>query len=172
MRLYGPRWTAVREVRRCLSPKENRVIELLYDFGWQSPRGCCRNASQREPRVADQDTRDFKASAPTEAGKYTEGRMMQPFAFTFGHSHLRLHADRPRNDPPVKPVQSETPVQPPVLNYIWRLCGVRAALPFFFGVSRLEVPRPSLSAVHLPVLPETANPEYTQGSRPRSSGFR
>ena len=26
----------VREARRCLSPRENRVIELLYDFGWQS----------------------------------------------------------------------------------------------------------------------------------------
>ena len=26
----------VRGARRCLSPRENRVIELLYDFGWQS----------------------------------------------------------------------------------------------------------------------------------------
>jgi RNA polymerase sigma factor (sigma-70 family) len=26
----------VREARRCLSPRENRVIELLYDFGWRS----------------------------------------------------------------------------------------------------------------------------------------
>ena len=26
----------VREARRCLSPRENRVIGLLYDFGWQS----------------------------------------------------------------------------------------------------------------------------------------
>ena len=26
----------VREARRCLAPRENRVIELLYDFGWQS----------------------------------------------------------------------------------------------------------------------------------------
>lgn len=26
----------VRQARRCLSPRENRVIELLYDFGWQS----------------------------------------------------------------------------------------------------------------------------------------
>ena len=26
----------VREARRCLSPRENRVIALLYDFGWQS----------------------------------------------------------------------------------------------------------------------------------------
>jgi RNA polymerase sigma factor (sigma-70 family) len=26
----------VREARRCLSPRENHVIELLYDFGWQS----------------------------------------------------------------------------------------------------------------------------------------
>jgi len=26
----------VREARRCLSPRENRVIELLYDSGWQS----------------------------------------------------------------------------------------------------------------------------------------
>jgi DNA-directed RNA polymerase specialized sigma24 family protein len=26
----------VREARRCLSPRENRVIELLYDLGWQS----------------------------------------------------------------------------------------------------------------------------------------
>ncbi len=28
----------VREARQCLSPRENRVIELLYDFGWQSRR--------------------------------------------------------------------------------------------------------------------------------------
>jgi RNA polymerase sigma factor for flagellar operon FliA len=26
----------VREARRCLSPRENRVIELVYDLGWQS----------------------------------------------------------------------------------------------------------------------------------------
>jgi RNA polymerase sigma factor FliA len=26
----------VRQARRCLSPRENRVIELLYDSGWQS----------------------------------------------------------------------------------------------------------------------------------------
>jgi RNA polymerase sigma factor for flagellar operon FliA len=26
----------VRDARRCLSPRENRVIGLLYDFGWQS----------------------------------------------------------------------------------------------------------------------------------------
>ena len=26
----------VREARRCLSPREDRVIGLLYDFGWQS----------------------------------------------------------------------------------------------------------------------------------------
>ena len=26
----------VRELRRCLSPRENRVISLLYDFGWQN----------------------------------------------------------------------------------------------------------------------------------------
>jgi RNA polymerase sigma factor for flagellar operon FliA len=26
----------VREARRCLSPREDRVIELLYDSGWQS----------------------------------------------------------------------------------------------------------------------------------------
>jgi RNA polymerase sigma factor for flagellar operon FliA len=26
----------VREARRCLSARENRVIALLYDFGWQS----------------------------------------------------------------------------------------------------------------------------------------
>jgi RNA polymerase sigma factor (sigma-70 family) len=26
----------VREARRCLSPRENHVIELLFDFGWQS----------------------------------------------------------------------------------------------------------------------------------------
>jgi RNA polymerase sigma factor for flagellar operon FliA len=26
----------VREARRCLSARENRVIELLYDSGWQS----------------------------------------------------------------------------------------------------------------------------------------
>ena len=26
----------VRDARRCLSPGENRVIALLYDFGWQS----------------------------------------------------------------------------------------------------------------------------------------
>ena len=26
----------VREARRCLSARENRVIALLFDFGWQS----------------------------------------------------------------------------------------------------------------------------------------
>jgi RNA polymerase sigma factor (sigma-70 family) len=26
----------VRIARQCLSPRENRVIELLYDRGWQS----------------------------------------------------------------------------------------------------------------------------------------
>jgi RNA polymerase sigma factor (sigma-70 family) len=26
----------IREARRCLSPRENRVIELLYDFGWKN----------------------------------------------------------------------------------------------------------------------------------------
>jgi RNA polymerase sigma factor (sigma-70 family) len=25
----------VRDARRCLSPRENRVIALLYNFGWQ-----------------------------------------------------------------------------------------------------------------------------------------
>jgi len=41
----------VREARRCLSPRENRVIELLYDFAWQS-REVAADLHVNESRVS------------------------------------------------------------------------------------------------------------------------
>jgi len=41
----------VREARRCLSPRENRVIELLYEFGWQS-REVAADLHVNESRVS------------------------------------------------------------------------------------------------------------------------
>jgi hypothetical protein len=96
--------------------------------------------------------------------------MSGPFAFTLGHSHPALHAESPRTLTP-DPVRNEALVPDIVLNYMWRLCGVRAALPFFFAVIRLAAPRSDLQVVHLHVLPETANPGYTRGSTQRSLGF-
>ena len=46
----------VREARRCLSPRENRVIELLYDFGWQS-REVALEMHVNESRVSQIKTR-------------------------------------------------------------------------------------------------------------------
>src|SRR5580704_17106921 len=46
----------VREARRCLSPRENRVIELLYDFGWQS-REVAVELHVNESRVSQIKTR-------------------------------------------------------------------------------------------------------------------
>ena len=46
----------VREARRCLSPRENRVIELLYDFGWQS-REVAVEMRVNESRVSQIKTR-------------------------------------------------------------------------------------------------------------------
>jgi RNA polymerase sigma factor for flagellar operon FliA len=46
----------VREARRCLSPRENRVIELLYDFGWQS-REVAGELHVNESRVSQIKTR-------------------------------------------------------------------------------------------------------------------
>jgi RNA polymerase sigma factor (sigma-70 family) len=46
----------VREARRCLSPRENRVIELLYDFGWQS-REIADELHVNESRVSQIKTR-------------------------------------------------------------------------------------------------------------------
>jgi RNA polymerase sigma factor for flagellar operon FliA len=46
----------VREARRCLSPRENRVIELLYDFGWQS-REVAVEMHVNESRVSQIKTR-------------------------------------------------------------------------------------------------------------------
>ncbi len=47
-----PAFTTRREVqtaRRCLSPREDRVIALLFDLSW--PRGRGGTARQREPRL-------------------------------------------------------------------------------------------------------------------------
>jgi RNA polymerase sigma factor for flagellar operon FliA len=41
----------VREARRCLSPRENRVIALLYDLGWQS-REIAADLHVNESRVS------------------------------------------------------------------------------------------------------------------------
>jgi RNA polymerase sigma factor (sigma-70 family) len=41
----------VREARRCLSARENRVIALLYDFGWQS-REIAADLHVNESRVS------------------------------------------------------------------------------------------------------------------------
>ncbi len=41
----------IREARRCLSPRENRVIGLLYDFGWQS-REVAADLRVNESRVS------------------------------------------------------------------------------------------------------------------------
>jgi RNA polymerase sigma factor for flagellar operon FliA len=46
----------VREARRSLSPRENRVIELLYDFGWQS-REVAREMRVNESRISQIKTR-------------------------------------------------------------------------------------------------------------------
>ena len=46
----------VREARRCLSPRENRVIELLYDFGWQS-REVAVEMHVNESRISQIKTR-------------------------------------------------------------------------------------------------------------------
>jgi RNA polymerase sigma factor for flagellar operon FliA len=41
----------VGEARRCLSPRENRVIAMLYDLGWQS-REVAANLGVNESRVS------------------------------------------------------------------------------------------------------------------------
>ena len=46
----------VREARRCLSPRVNRVVELLYDFGWQS-REVAVEMHVNESRVSQIKTR-------------------------------------------------------------------------------------------------------------------
>jgi RNA polymerase sigma factor (sigma-70 family) len=74
----------VREARRSLSPRENRVIELLHNFGWQGREVAVENARQREPHLSNQTARDFKASRLPGARKLTEGRIMRPCnAWTF-----------------------------------------------------------------------------------------
>jgi len=46
----------IREAPRCLSPRENRVIELLYDIGWQS-REVAVEMHVNESRVSQIKTR-------------------------------------------------------------------------------------------------------------------
>jgi DNA-directed RNA polymerase specialized sigma24 family protein len=78
----------VREARLCLSPRENRVIELLYDFGWQS-REIAAELRVNESRVSQIKQRAIsKASSPFGIGNRTEDRMMRAF-FLFSNSDLR-----------------------------------------------------------------------------------
>jgi len=46
----------VREARRCLSARENRVIALLYDLGWQN-REVAADLHVNESRVSQIKTR-------------------------------------------------------------------------------------------------------------------
>jgi RNA polymerase sigma factor (sigma-70 family) len=61
----------VREARQCLSPRENRVIELLYDFGWQSRRlpSNCMSTRVASVRSNSAQLQSFKASSPFGAGR-------------------------------------------------------------------------------------------------------
>jgi RNA polymerase sigma factor (sigma-70 family) len=59
----------VREARRCLSLRENRVIELLYDLGWQS-REVAVEMHVNESRVSQIKTRAIsKLRLQLEPGK-------------------------------------------------------------------------------------------------------
>jgi RNA polymerase sigma factor (sigma-70 family) len=58
----------VREARRCLSPRENRVIGLLYDLGWQS-REVAADLHVNESRVSQIKQRAIsKLRVQLEAG--------------------------------------------------------------------------------------------------------